>query len=90
MKQAADSARKAAVERYRWGQILALRNEPVDQVVPDRLRTVVDISEVDDRPALLRPAAVMQPVGRYFFLLYSEHQPFGLIAPSTTAQLPGA
>jgi hypothetical protein len=26
----------------------------------------------------------------YFFLLYSEHQPFGLIAPSTTAQLPGA
>jgi hypothetical protein len=33
---------------------------------------------------------VMQPVGGYFFLLYSEHQPFGLIAPSTTAQLPGA
>jgi hypothetical protein len=32
----------------------------------------------------------MRPVSSYFFLLYNEHQPFGLIAPSTTAQLPGA
>ena len=41
-------------------------------------------------PHTLRPAAVTRPVASYFFLLYSEHQPFGLIAPSTTAQLPGA
>jgi hypothetical protein len=38
----------------------------------------------------LATAAVTRPVGSYFFLLNSEHQPFGLIAPSTTAQLPGA
>jgi len=32
-----------------------------------------------------QPTSAAQP-----FLLYSEHQPFGLIAPSTTVQLPGA